>query len=125
MDKNKYKGLKKFAGKVIWCLPNIFVIPEVSKSEIQTAVIKRAILFQDKFNLEWELGGFKLTTKDDFHYSGVFNYEDDGTITTGKISSKLFKGRDELFLIGTWTEEGYVYSFIVELKEVQKFPDEK
>lgn len=125
------KKLQKFIGKIYWISPCIYSSPNEIDSITYVADIIRAIKIDDKFNMEWssrelDTGGIKLTSSDNINYSGILNYEENQKNYLGKIPSACFyENKAGCLLIGKWLSEGELFTFIVELKKVDKFPDEK
>ena len=117
---------KKFIGTIHWITPPIH--SALTNAETQTGEIPRAIMIRNNLNLEWSKnaeGGIKLQTKDNINYSGQFSYEEDNYTITGKVIARLYNNEKGCLLIGQWFEEGYEFTWVVELKKVNKFADEK
>jgi len=117
--------VKKFIGKIYWITPSIYSIPEEAKTDTNVCEIIRAIFIDNKLKLDWINGGIKLETVDNINFQGVFNCEYDGSTITGGASGQLYNNKNGCLLIGKWVEEGIHFTWIAELKKVDKFLDEK
>lgn len=120
---------KKFSGKIYWITPNFYSLNIGTECNAYTAEIPNAIKYEENLKMDFKSkedeGGIQLKTKDNINFQGVFTYEDDGRSVTGKVQGILYENDDGCLLVGKWVEEGYDYTWIVELKKANKISNDK
>jgi len=117
----------KYIGKIYWITPPIQSKFAEMDCSMQCADVPRAIMIGNEFHLGWKRsseGGIKLNTTDRLTYEGQFNYESEGRVT-GIATAQIYFNNSGCILMGIWKEEGVNYSWIAELKTIDKFDDEK
>lgn len=120
------KTIKRFTGKLFWIWPNINSIQSGAKPENwQCADIKRAIINDKDFTLEWvsrdiQPGQLKLHTDDYINYYGFSSYLDADNFA-GKINCIYYENSNGAILIGTEIENGNFSTLLVKLEKVEKF----
>lgn len=114
----------RFIGKITWIDGDI-LIHNPGFQPFSTQII-RGIKGEGYFNFDYaknkdDNGGLvKLKTSDGFEYVGGLFYDNDKT-SSAIINLKFFENKKNALLFGSWIQETYHFTTIVELNKVEKF----
>lgn len=117
--------IERFLGDVTWLSGNI--LTENDGEQPTKATIKRAILNENKLNIETqenndeEGGQMKLFSSDGINFSGTFSYNSSHS-PDAKLSLKYYSNVSGGLLLGDWIQQTYIYTTIIQLKKVSEFP---
>jgi hypothetical protein len=100
---------------------------ELSDSvEIRRAILRNGtdLVFEGGYQgAHYDVSLRRIPRSDQFH--GEFKARQGGNTWSGPVRCRVYTSGRDMVVLGSWTEEAYVYEFVTELASVDKFDDEE